>query len=164
LTQPGISITFGDKPTDFGFYVASSGRYTNLLFSETGRNPGDRPQVAVFQYNSDPHSYILAWEDYYLDYQPVKSDADYNDMVVKVTVSNAFSAGDDAYLANRIPHQFLSGLEPPVQPPLRVPEPSAALLVLLDFLSLILLYSFKLRPKLPAPTLPTSPPRRSHRF
>jgi hypothetical protein len=144
LSQPGIPITFGDKPTNFGFYVASNGSYTNLLFSEVDSNPGARPQVAVFQYDNDPHSFILAWEDYWL---ATGSDADYNDMVVKVTLSNAHSPDDDAYLANRIPHQFFSSSLPPVQPPSQVPEPSTILLVITGFLFIIVLYSFTIRVK-----------------
>jgi len=129
LNRPGVRVAFAKNPTPIGFYLVSDGVYGNVMFSESDRNRGGYPQVAVFQDNKDPHSYILAWEDYWLQ---TGSDRDYNDMVVKITLANSFSPYDEEYLENRVPKPFLS--QPPDNPPSgEVPEPSMTMLMVMSF-------------------------------
>lgn len=140
-------MTFAENPTRIGFYLASDGVYGNVMFSESDRNQGGFPQVAVFQDNKDPHSYILAWEDYWLK---TGSDADYNDMVVKITLANSFSPYDEEYLENRVAKQFLS--QPPINPPpAAVREPSMTMLMVMSLFVCGVMLLFKRKSTMPGP-------------
>jgi hypothetical protein len=125
LTQTGVRLTFAENPTTIGFYLASNGAYNNVMFTEQNRNVGNHPQAAIFQDNKDPHSFILAWEDLWLE---SGSDADFNDMVVKITLANSHSPYDDQYLENRVAKQFLP--HPQINPPANVVPESSTFIML----------------------------------
>lgn len=73
-----VTINFTEE-TDFGFYMGS--RYDGTFYTETALNGGEQ-QALIFQIEELANTYLIAWEDLALS----GSDADYQDMIVRVQI------------------------------------------------------------------------------
>jgi hypothetical protein len=83
------SATF-DPAIDFGFYIDPNGKQNDRLFTQHLLNPNGSYQATIFAIDELPGQYILGWEDLVLT---GPTDKDYQDMIVRVSVSSVPEPG-----------------------------------------------------------------------
>ena len=89
-------IDFGSQ-MNVGFYIDSNGQTNNRMYTENDLNSHNDIQVAIFKIEELENSYILGWEDLDLN-GGTGGDRDYQDMIVRVTVSQVPEPGSLALL------------------------------------------------------------------
>lgn len=78
-------INFGSL-MDVGFYIDPNGVTNNRMYTESALNTHQDIQAVIFKIDELENSYILGWED--LDLNGGNGgDRDYQDMIVRVTLS-----------------------------------------------------------------------------
>ncbi len=76
-----------DHPMDFGFYIDPNGVGDNRMYTEHQRNSHDDYQVTIFKIEEMENQFLLGWEDLDLN-GGTGGDRDYQDMIVRVTVTS----------------------------------------------------------------------------
>lgn len=92
---PAETVSFGGV-RDIGFYIDPNGSSRNRMYTQSALNSQQDVQVVVFEVAELTNTFILGWED--LDMSG-RSDADYQDMILRVQLVDVPEPGTIALLA-----------------------------------------------------------------
>ncbi len=92
---PAETVVFGGV-RDIGFYIDPNGSSANRMYTQSVLNSEQDVQVVVFEIAELANTFILGWED--LDMSG-RSDADYQDMILRVQLVDVPEPGSLALIA-----------------------------------------------------------------